>query len=146
MDKPFYEDGLAFECQRCSACCRFDPGYVFLSENDIIKLVRHLKISREVFLEKFCKTVDIGGFKRISIIEKSNNDCWFWDDNGCKVYEARPLQCRSYPFWFSLLADKSNWDGEEQHCPGVNKGRKHSKEEIESWLAWRRREPYSQTE
>ncbi len=144
MDLPFYYDGLSFECQRCSSCCRHDPGYVFLSEKDINRLTCFLKLKKEDFINKYCKTVSVGTFKRISIIEKSNNDCWFWDDNGCKVYEARPLQCRSYPFWFSCLADLNTWNGEEEHCPGINKGKVHTRKEIDAWLNWRRREPYKE--
>ncbi|HUX21603.1 MAG TPA: YkgJ family cysteine cluster protein, partial [Spirochaetia bacterium] len=38
MYKPFYQDGLRFECTRCDACCRHEPGYVFLSQTDLRRL------------------------------------------------------------------------------------------------------------
>jgi len=42
MEDSFYKDGLSFECQACSNCCRKDPGYVFLSEKDLLILTNAL--------------------------------------------------------------------------------------------------------
>ena len=141
MDKPFYSEGLAFECQRCSACCRFEPGYVFLSKKDLRLLASHMKLTDEEFAEKYCRKIDIGGFHRLSLIEKSNHDCIFWKPEGCEVYLSRPLQCRSYPFWHPVMADAETWQDEGKHCPGIGKGKTHSPKEIDSWLSWREREP-----
>ena len=35
MSEPFYAEGLRFSCERCSACCRGEPGYVFLTKEDL---------------------------------------------------------------------------------------------------------------
>ena len=140
MEEPFYKDGLHFECQRCSGCCRFDSGYVFLSHQDVDRLASNLSLTQDEFLEKYCVKVDMGGYFRISLIEKPNYDCIFWRDGGCAVYEARPLQCRSYPFWEHQLESKEAWENVAKSCPGVNKGRLHSRQEIEEWLAKRKME------
>ncbi|RKX73687.1 MAG: YkgJ family cysteine cluster protein, partial [Spirochaetes bacterium] len=50
------------------------------------------------------------------------------------VYDYRPLQCRSYPFWGSNLISETAWNELEKNCPGVNKGKLHTKEQIERWL------------
>ena len=140
MDEPFYKDGLHFECQRCSGCCRFDPGYVFLSHADLDRLSSKLSLTQDEFLEKYCVKVDIGGTFRISLIEKENFDCIFWRDGGCAVYDARPLQCRSFPFWVPYLESKEDWDNLASSCPGVNKGKLHTRQEIEEHLARRKME------
>ena len=140
MDENFYRDGLSFECQRCSKCCRHDPGYVFLSVKDIERLSALFGISGSDFLKKYTKTVNLGGFQRISLIEKKNNDCIFWADGGCTVYESRPLQCRTYPFWSSALGSRKDWDTLGRSCPGVDKGRLYTEAEIEERLAMRRKE------
>jgi len=134
MEKKFYDKGLQFECTRCSYCCRHEPGFVFLSETDLKGMVETLDISEEEFIENYCKNVDIGFFNRLSLIEKDNHDCIFWSEKGCAVYKARPLQCRSYPFWTQIVEDKESWDEEGTSCPGIGKGKVHSKEEIEKWL------------
>jgi Fe-S-cluster containining protein len=39
--------------------------------------------------------------------------CVFLSANGqCGIYETRPLQCRTYPFWPSLLATPEDWEEE----------------------------------
>ena len=140
-DRKFYENGLRFECQRCSGCCRHDPGYVFLTRTDLDALVDGTGLSEEEFLKKYCKIVDLGGFKRISLIEKSNYDCIFWEDGGCRVYDSRPVQCRTFPFWISYLEDEADWKNLAKSCPGVGKGDLVSKEEIEKRIAERQKEP-----
>lgn len=141
MSEPFYKDGLNFECQRCSYCCRHEPGYVFLSENDLQAMLAVTGLEREAFIEKYCSWVDIGFFKRLSLIEKENNDCIFWSEKGCAVYKARPLQCRSYPFWMHVVENRKTWDEEAGSCPGIGKGKRHSAEEIEDWLEKRVSDP-----
>jgi Fe-S-cluster containining protein len=71
----------------------------------------------------------------ISLKEKENYDCIFLTENGCSVYEGRPRQCRTYPFWSSVVESKSSWEREGMSCPGIGKGKIHGKEEIESYLA-----------
>ncbi len=141
MNEQFYSKGLDFECTRCSKCCRHDPGYVFLSKKDVERLSSLLKIDSKSFLEKYCKTVNLGGFGRISLIEKSNNDCVFWDNGGCTVYASRPLQCVTYPFWSSALNSREDWDALGRNCPGVNRGRHYTAEEIEERLRMRKMQP-----
>ncbi len=137
MEEKFYTDGLHFTCTRCSACCRYNPGYVFLSLSDIDCLVAFLQISKHDFIMKYVKEVDMGDYRRLSLTEKPNFDCIFWTDGGCTVYPARPLQCRSYPFWQQNLVSREVWDGLSASCPGINKGKLHSEDEIEKWLKQR---------
>ena len=68
-------------------------------------------------------------------------DCIFWRDGGCSVYESRPLQCRSYPFWSHQLTNRETWNRVADSCPGVNMGKLHSQIEIDRWLEDRRIQP-----
>ena len=91
--KQFFSSGLKFSCKRCSACCRYDSGFVYLSENDVEKLTLLLKINRNSFLSEFCRWVkDWKGEDVLSLKEKPNKDCILWEA-GCTVYDARPVQC-----------------------------------------------------
>lgn len=135
----FYDDGLRFECTQCGHCCTDEPGYVFLTGNEISAISSHLSISRAQFLSEYCRKVPMGSFGLVSLIEKKNNDCIFFNDNKqCDIYKVRPLQCRSYPFWQQLVETSGTWKDESQQCPGIGKGRVHAKEEIEEWLRLRR--------
>jgi len=113
-------DTIDFECQRCSACCRYDPGAVFLTEEDIRKICKFLSTDRDTLLNKYCRGIFRGGKLVVSLLEKKNFDCIFWD-NGCKIYEARPIQCITYPFWSSLVESKRSWYEESKRCKGINK-------------------------
>jgi len=137
--KSFYMEGLRFSCTRCSACCRHEPGYVFLSKNDLELLAGALKMEYSGIVEKYCLWIPApGGEKQLSLREKPNYDCIFWQD-GCSVYQARPLQCRTFPFWKSTLSGPDAW--KSLLCPGIGKGTLHSREYIESCLTKRNAEP-----
>ena len=83
----------------------------------------------------------MGGVARLSLREHDNYDCVFWEEGGCSVYAARPLQCRSFPFWPSLLADAESWRMAGEDCPGIGSGPLHSGIEVGYWLARREEEP-----
>ena len=136
-DNQFYRNGLQFECTRCSNCCRHAPGFVFLTEDDLINVQNATGLSRRDVLALYCRDVDMGVAKRVSLKEKENFDCIFWEESGCSIYHCRPLQCRSYPFWSGILVSRESWDREGMNCPGINHGKKHSKREIERRLAMR---------
>ncbi len=144
----FYQDGLQFSCTRCSACCRHTPGYVFLSQKDLDDLAAFLKTSRVDLKSAYCRQVSFGQVRRLSLIEKKNLDCIFWEaengshGGGCSVYPARPLQCRSFPFWASSMTSREEWDRCGRTCPGIGRGTLHPRDVIEEWLRQRRQEGF----
>ncbi|HUW41216.1 MAG TPA: YkgJ family cysteine cluster protein [Rectinemataceae bacterium] len=141
MNSPFYSQGLKFSCTRCSACCRGGPGYVFLSKPDLSRLLDLLSLDFHGFFHKYCTKVDTGLGMALSLAEKENYDCVFWASEGCTVYEARPIQCSSYPFWASVLESSRTWYDEKRACPGIDQGALRGPAEIEDRLVARRSEP-----
>jgi hypothetical protein len=134
MSAPFYATGLKFLCKRCSACCRYDAGFVFLSEDDLENLTAELKMDRNAFIATFCRWVSgQNGAESLSLKEKSNNDCIFWNC-GCTVYQARPMQCRTFPFWESIAASAFNWETAASGCPGINCGNIHTGKVIGEYI------------
>ena len=130
MEDAFYTDGLDFSCKQCSFCCCGFSGVVLLSELDLERLAKWADVTKEQFILMYCRWVqDDEGKQFLSLREKRNNECIFWD-KGCSAYEERPTQCRTYPFWTSVLKDRESWQKESQDCPGINSGAHHSKEEI----------------
>jgi len=142
---PFYAQGLLFSCTRCSACCRFESGFVFLSEKDASLLCSALNMELKSFTETYCRWVPAeNGKSELSLKEKSNYDCILWGKEpveGCMVYEQRPLQCRAFPFWPSIVNSKKNWEMAALDCPGMGKGKLHSAASIREWLDAREKEP-----
>jgi Fe-S-cluster containining protein len=133
-EHPFYVNGLRFSCRRCSSCCRNESGFVFLSGEDLRRLSAACNMEYAGFVTTWCRWIPWGGGEfRLSLKEKSDYDCIFWK-NGCTVYEARPLQCRAFPFWNSVLSSRKAWEAAGTGCPGMDCGAMHSREEIEACL------------
>lgn len=125
------ETVLTFKCTGCGACCTGSPGYVWLKEDDITRLTKFLEVDRETLLSKYCRKIG----NRYSLIEDSKTyDCVFLKENKCSLYNARPKQCRVYPFWDEVIKSKKDWDSEVHHCEGINHrdGKKISMEEIQN--------------
>jgi len=137
---PFYASGLRFSCTRCSACCRYESGYVFLSEQDIGLLAAELKTDYAGFIKTYCRWVKDQGRECLSLKEKTNYDCIFWD-SGCTMYHVRPLQCRTFPFWQSIVASAREWNLAGTGCPGINSGDLHAKEAINACIEMRADQP-----
>lgn len=139
----FYDDGVRFSCNRCSACCRGGPGYVFLTKTDLARLLQCLGLDFKAFFHDYCILADVGNGRALSLREVSatdgSNDCVFWGTDGCKVYEARPLQCSTYPFWQTIMESASTWRREAQNCPGIDTGEMRSKAYVEERLVDRRK-------
>ncbi|MBN1612517.1 MAG: YkgJ family cysteine cluster protein [Polyangiaceae bacterium] len=140
-DTPFYAAGLRFSCTRCGDCCRRPSGHLFLSAADLRRLARALRLSDEEFFLAYCEVVDVELAQRVSLVATEDDSCVLLGDQGCTVYEHRPLQCRAYPFWGTSLVDAKAWDAVAASCPGVGGGWLWSKECIEQWLHRREQEP-----
>jgi len=131
MNETWYGEGLRFECTRCGDCCRGEPGFVWVNVEEASEIARFLGVGFGEFERMFLRRSG----RRMSLVEKENGDCIFWTQEvGCKVYEVRPLQCRTFPFWRSNLADRKAWNRAARRCPGMDRGRLYSAGEIEDTL------------
>jgi uncharacterized protein len=139
----FAENGLHFSCRACSTCCRHDPGFVFLTRNDVDALTTALETSYDDFVLLYCRWIPSDGGKEVLCLkERANYDCILWKNVGCSVYASRPIQCRTFPFWQSVLASRAAWDATASDCPGMNDGEFRGPEEIEQAIALRDNEAF----
>jgi Fe-S-cluster containining protein len=119
-DEPWFQNGLRFECTQCGNCCTGAPGYVWVNRDEIAALAKKVGMPVVEFEQKFVRKVGI----RKSLIEYANGDCVFFDNVArcCTVYEARPRQCRTWPFWRSNVESEAAWKQTCQVCPGSGRG------------------------
>jgi Fe-S-cluster containining protein len=123
----WYRGGLSFECTRCGACCTGAEGFVWLNAEEIERLAQRTGLDVDAFRKTYARRVGGG----ISLREKPNGDCIFWSqDVGCTVYDDRPRQCRSWPFWNSNIETPEAWDATRRACPGSGQGQLFTVEEI----------------
>lgn len=99
-----------------------------------------LNMDSDSFIKAYCRWVPKFDRDCLSLKEKANFDCIFWDQ-GCKVYDARPFQCRAFPFWENVVASPQAWELAGSGCPGIDSGALHSMETIESLIAARKKQP-----
>jgi Fe-S-cluster containining protein len=127
-DKPWYHKGLRFSCQGCGNCCCGAPGQVLVTIQEVKALAEELDVSIEQFRAMYTHPV---GNRWTSLKERRNHDCVFLDKHKrCRVYNLRPRQCRTWPFWKRNLSSPENWEGEAENCPGMNRGKFYTCEEI----------------
>jgi Fe-S-cluster containining protein len=134
MPKSFYEKGIRFQCQGSGKCCvsHGQFGFVYVTLQDRKRFAEHLGMSTREFTKKYCEKTD--GFFHLKDSKDLNGDCLFLKNQRCSVYEARPTQCRTWPFWPEVMNAKT-WKMEVQSfCPGVGKGPVWKAAEIEALL------------
>jgi Fe-S-cluster containining protein len=124
---PWYGgEGLRFRCTRCGSCCR-GAGNVWVSADEIAALAEKLRLADADFRSRYTRLSGRGSVLR----HKRNQDCVFWSaSSGCEVYEQRPRQCTTYPFWRGIVHSRDNWGDEARGCPGIGGGDLHPESEI----------------
>lgn len=119
---------MKFQClESCGGkCCKVNlarPAYIFLTSDDIDRLSAFLGVKHDKF-------ADIGLFANTRFTKKrsyqwyvknSGEKCRFLKNGKCSVYEARPTQCRTFPFWPELV-NPMNWSKTSEYCPGIGQG------------------------
>jgi len=105
-------------CNSCGGrCCTGESGYIYVTKTEAQKICELLELEMQEFVEKYLFKK---GYK-YSIKELKygeSYECIFYDRelNGCKIYEARPTQCATFPFWDYY---KNRVSELKQECPGI---------------------------
>jgi len=117
------EEGYSYSfdpnaCASCQGrCCTGESGYIYVNKAEIEAIVELLDLPLEKFVAEYLYKK---GYK-YSIKEIKYNgsyECVFYnrEDNGCGIYDARPTQCRTFPFWDYY---KTRIEELKLECPGV---------------------------
>jgi len=110
-----FDAGACSTCQ--GRCCTGESGYIYVTKSEIENIAKLLGLDVRDFVSKYL-------FKKMykySIKEIEYNgsfECVFYDreSNGCKIYEARPTQCKTFPFWDYY---KTRVEELKLECPGI---------------------------
>ena len=116
-DYPYKFDEV--RCSTCEGnCCIGESGYIWITKDEIDALANYKDISVEEVISNDLRKV---GYK-YSINEvqlsKDNFACKFFDLNKkqCGIYDVRPSQCRTFPFWDYF---KERIDEVKEECPAI---------------------------
>lgn len=130
---PWYITGLHFACQQCGRCCSGpDEGVIWITRAEIKSLAKHLGQTPHDVRKNHLKRI---GFRHSIKENPCSKDCVFLvtidGSRGCAIYDVRPTQCRTWPFWSINLDSPDDWNTAAKKCPGINKGRLYTFDEIE---------------
>lgn len=105
-------------CDECGGrCCTGESGYIWISEEEAVAVSVLLGMSIDEFADKYLFRAS----DKLSIKEKEFADghaCIFFDENAknCSIYEVRPAQCRTFPFWEYF---KTHHEEALRECPAL---------------------------
>lgn len=136
---------LTFSCTACGGCCSGESGLVLFSREEGERMAAVLGMRTRAFYAKYAHRVSTLGTIRAKrawslreVKSKNGLDCaLLGPGRKCRVYEARPRQCSSYPLWRENVETRESWDEVKLDCPGVARpdGMPFSAEQIASTLA-----------
>jgi Fe-S-cluster containining protein len=111
---------MRFACQSgCTKCCS-RGGSVYLTEADLLAAAAFLGMTPAAFEKEY--VVRFRHVLRLRKPPRGQRNCRFLKADGCSIHPAKPTQCRTYPFWPSLVASNAAWTLESTFCPGIGKG------------------------
>lgn len=112
----WYRSGLKFQCTGCGKCCSGGPGAVWVNKEEIQAIARRLNLSIEEFRRRYVHRL----FGRDSLKDgASGRHCIFLNNNKCSIYEVRPTQCQTYPWWPGIVRSEEAWREEAKWCEGI---------------------------
>lgn len=129
----FQNTPIHFECTSCGKCCTgsSDTHYIALNHDEADKLQAHLGVSAAWFKRHYVEHLT----RETYSIRMTRGQCVFLGrNNQCKIYDLRPTQCKTYPFWPELLDKEEHWRAEKKYCEGINRGRRVDSRYIQKQL------------
>ena len=98
-----------FVCRQCGACCRW-PGSVLLETTDAEAAAAALGLTAAEFIERHAALAR--NRAQLTLKEAPDGACEFLKADGrCRIYAARPRQCRDFPHGWRVAG-----------CPGLGPG------------------------
>ena len=116
-ETPWFVDGLRFTCTGCGKCCTGSTGSVSLTRSDLERLAGFFRQPVARFAQKYTR---LNKGRRVLVDRGGTHDCVFLTGRSCSVHEARPTQCRTYPWWAGNLQDADSWAEEAEVCEGIS--------------------------
>ena len=128
----FDENPVRFECTLCGGCCTGPSGFILFSREEGEAIARRLGLSYADFYERYTHDTPAGRSLRETRHTDAEgrvlHDCVFLDRESepgrliCSLYEDRPTQCRTFPFWPEHMGSEKTWEYLGRVCEGIGRG------------------------
>ena len=121
----YHDTALPFDCTACGKCCK-TKGSVWMSPEEVTNASALLGISAVAFVDRYASHTiqddpDVAAATTTmttttppwaKLTNNSEQHCVFLKDNLCQIYQARPIQCSTYPFWPNIMKSATSWNRE----------------------------------
>ncbi|VGO19449.1 YkgJ family cysteine cluster protein [Pontiella sulfatireligans] len=88
-----------FQCSGCGECCRW-TGAVLLTDEDVASMASGLGLPEQEFIEQHTRLAP--NRQQLALLDQPDGSCEFLEGDRCRVYASRPVQCRSFPYAWSV--------------------------------------------
>ena len=115
MDSEYKTADDIFECRLCGDCCSGFGG-TYVTEEDIVRISRHINEVPGLFIDEFC---DMAGSKPVLTQGPDGRCIFFKTEQQCTIHPVKPHMCRAWPFLPTLIENPENWNAMASACPGM---------------------------
>jgi Fe-S-cluster containining protein len=92
-------------CKECGGvCCKGAKGNVWVKEDEIAAIANALHADKSVVKAHYVKS-EREGMRIRENYKDGEYICAFLKNGKCEIYEARPEQCKTFPFWEHFKTD-----------------------------------------
>jgi Fe-S-cluster containining protein len=137
---------LRFICSRCGNCCSDKNTFVNVTYADILNIKNNLHLnineilqiigfyifdkepSEEMLSKMIIPPIETEqGLAFVGLIKNADGSCIFYDvkNKNCKIYKIRPNFCKTFPFSFNILYNKSDRTKAKIKMYNTEKGKKY---------------------
>ena len=107
-------EGTYHPCEACPKeinCCVHayngsTIGSPFAFKHEIARIEEHTRAHRDTFLDPATEESEASG---LAFIKTSEKGCYFYQNNQCTIYPARPFICALFPFDLEEIDGKLHW-------------------------------------
>ncbi len=114
--------GFGFDPTACASCegncCIGESGYVWVNKDELRSIAEFLDLNIDDFNDKHIRKIRFKNSLKEIRVDDKNYICEFFDiaTKRCQIYEVRPTQCRTFPFWEHFI---NNIKEVKKECPGI---------------------------
>lgn len=91
-------------------------GYVYLNSKEVKALAVFLGMEEKQFKKQHTDWMPLIGH---TLKTPRTGGCIFLKNGKCGVYDARPSQCRSFPYWKDIMKESAELERAAGYCKGI---------------------------